>query len=132
MKKEHDQQLCSEFPELYADRNADVRTTCMCWGFECGDGWFKIIYDLSKKLTELIRALPSVDHCCFRASQVKEKFGTLRFYMTCETDEMTAAIDEAVELSEKTCELCGQPGELRNESWIVVKCDDCNKKPCGN
>lgn len=63
--------------------------------------------------------------CC--ASQVKEKFGTLRFYMSCETDEMSELIDRAEELSAKICETCGAPGELRNDGWLRTMCDDCHR-----
>lgn len=55
MKKELDEKLTKAFPFLYADRHGDMRSTCMCWGFSCGDGWFDIIWNLSKKLEPLIR-----------------------------------------------------------------------------
>jgi hypothetical protein len=68
-----------------------------------------------------------------RAMQVKEKFGTLRFYMTHypkgEAEEWFAAIREAEEKSGKTCEICGKPGELGNRSsyWISTECQECRE-----
>lgn len=63
-----------------------------------------------------------------RALQVKEKFGSLRFYMTSNTDEIDDLIDKAEEKSYKTCEECGCPGKLRNGGWMTTLCDSCAKK----
>jgi len=62
-----------------------------------------------------------------RASQVKEKFGGLRFYMTCGTDEIYDLTDKAEALSYKTCEECGKPGEERHGGWIRTLCDYCHE-----
>ena len=56
-----------------------------CPIFECEDGWFELIKELS---AELLKIIDETD-CSCRASQVKEKYGTLRFYMDTETDEMS-------------------------------------------
>lgn len=63
-----------------------------------------------------------------RASQIKEKFGTLRFYMTHETTEMAAITDKAERQSSKTCEECGKPGKLRGHGWYYTRCASCWKK----
>lgn len=46
MRKELDEKLCEDFPKIFAGRHGDMRQTCMCWGFECGDGWYDLIHDL--------------------------------------------------------------------------------------
>lgn len=224
MKKELEQKLVEEFPLLYADINESMTSTCMCWGFECCDGWFDLIYDLSSKLEPLIldikskspkqcvcgelaafhahytgscfivyrvpynvstklldrvfdRSIPckvlysrrltdrirafkwnigkrirhylaaaswylfdvgilrkSVPSSCFkfrqdypRASQVKEKYGTLSFYMTKYTPEIEHLIKAAEKKSASTCELCGATGRLRTGSWLSTLCDKCAK-----
>ena len=43
MKQELDKALCEKYPLIFADRHGDYVTTAMCWGFECGDGWYNII-----------------------------------------------------------------------------------------
>ena len=128
MKAELDAALVRDFPLLYSDRNAPMQTTCMCWGFECGDGWEPLIRALSAKLEAAIAALPEADRPNYKAMQVKEKFGTLRFYLTMGTDEMFAAVDEAEAQSAETCEGCGQPGKRRGGGWIVTECDGCAAK----
>jgi len=55
MRKELDERLTKAFPLLYADRHGDKRSTAMCWGFSCGDGWFDIIWNLSEKLELVIK-----------------------------------------------------------------------------
>ena len=63
-----------------------------------------------------------------RASQVKEKFGTLRFYMSSHLDGMDELIDEAERKSEVTCENCGKSGESRGDlGWVLTLCDGCHR-----
>jgi hypothetical protein len=59
------------------------------------------------------------------ASQVKEKYGGLRFYMTIQSDEMSDLIHEAEKKSIKTCENCGKPGKIRGKEWVFTRCDEC-------
>ena len=56
MREELDKQLCEKYPLIFRDRNGDMRTTLMCWGFECGDGWYNIIDILCGKLTSEYRS----------------------------------------------------------------------------
>lgn len=41
MKKELDNALCKKYPEIFRDRNGDMKNTCMVWGFP-GDGWYNL------------------------------------------------------------------------------------------
>ena len=102
MKEEFDKKLVEAFPLLYGDRRAPIQSTAMCWGFSCNDGWFDIIWDLSSKLEPLIQKFIDENPTAEvhpRASQVKEKFGGLRFYMTHASDEIRELIGEAEALS---------------------------------
>jgi len=63
---------------------------------------------------------------------VKEKFGGLRFYIGCGTDEVFEIIEDAEDKSITICEECGKPGSLRNDGWLVTRCDDCYKKLQGD
>lgn len=122
MNKELDDKLVQAFPNLYADRNAPMNMTAMCWGFEFGDGWKDIIWGLSEKLEAMILALPEEERKHYKASQCKEKFGSMRVYMTASTDEMEEAIDEAEMKSEKTCEICGKLGKIVGQGWYYAAC----------
>lgn len=128
MKKELDEALVRDFPNLYRDRYGNKLDTCMCWGFP-GDGWEPLIRRLSEQLEKLISDLPPEERkfCC--ASQCKEKFGTLRFYMTSSTKEMEALIEAAEAESEITCEKCGALGEVKvEEDKGRAVCDACSEK----
>jgi len=93
----------------------------MCWGIECGDGW----YDLIRSLCLEIKILDKDSKV--RAVQVKEKFGGLRFYIDYGTEEIYNKIDMAEEISFSICEECGKPGKLRNGEWLKTLCNDCAK-----
>lgn len=86
-----------------------------------GKGWTPLI-------TQLIKDLFAAgwDGEIF---QVKEKFGGLRFYVGAVPDGAYELIDKAENDSYHICEVCGQPGELRNDrSWLLTLCDEHNKK----
>jgi hypothetical protein len=122
MRQELDEALVRDFPNLYADRHN--KQAPFCWGFECGDGWEPLIRKLSQEVEAIIVALPEKERKKFRVKQVKEKFGTLRFYMGVAHDGIHAAIDRAEQESAQTCETCGKPGKVRSGGWISVLCDE--------
>jgi len=63
MKRELDEALCAEYPLIFKDRNANMRTTAMCWGFECGDGWYNILDTLCYLLSsEYMQAKDRYDY----------------------------------------------------------------------
>ena len=123
MKKELDEKLCKKYPTVFKNRFGDMRQTCMCWGFSCGDGW----YDIIERVAAYLEPLGIV------ASQVKEKFGSLRFYIeSCPEDKWDGVykvIDKAEEDSAVTCELCGKPGKINEEgTWLSCRCPECRVK----
>lgn len=124
MNRENTQQLLKEFSNLYKQHKLPMTQTCMCWGFDVGDGWFKLIYDLSKAITELDDTV--------EASQVKEKYGTLRFYTSGGNKETWEQIQDLIikaeDLSGETCEQCGEKGKERGHGWLSTRCDSCYKK----
>jgi hypothetical protein len=44
--------LVKRFPVLYQDYRSPMTQTAMCWGFDHGDGWFEIIWQLSLAIEE--------------------------------------------------------------------------------
>jgi hypothetical protein len=60
-----------------------------------------------------------------QAVQVKEKYGTLRFYTDTYNSEISALISFAESMSAITCEQCGAPGSQTGGGWIQTKCDKC-------
>lgn len=124
-------ELIENFPILYGlcnDNNNEIYHCMTLFGFECGDGWFNLIYNLSEKIETYNKSLsPDVEP--IRATQVKEKYGTLRFYTNYGTDEIFDLIDEAETQSAKICESCGAPGLLREKNgWFYTSCLDCDNR----
>lgn len=76
MTKELEDKIYEQYPALYRQKDLTPQQTCMCWGLSVGDGWYAVINYISEHLTRLAETYDVV----IEASQVKEKFGTLRFY----------------------------------------------------
>jgi len=128
MKADLQQKLYDAYPKLYHQRDLSMMETCMCWGIECGDGWYGIVNDLSRALEWLNNNTPTL----VEAVQVKEKFGQLRFYTSitrCDDDFPDNIVwhlcDYAEVRSGHVCELCGKPGKLYSEGWYVTRCNEC-------
>jgi hypothetical protein len=180
MNEKLDELLCQRYPKMMVNREKSMMETCMCWGFECGDGWFNILDQLMGNIqhhidwkekqhsraiiyneiaqagkssnTELFAELLakeyadketiSADYIRKRREemienplrevpkiipqvtldQVKEKFGTLRFYYTGGDDEIRGMVRMAESMSAVTCEECGLPGTQTQGGWIKTAC----------
>jgi hypothetical protein len=61
--------------------------------------------------------------CHIRVSQIKEKFGGLRFYYSGGDDYIGGLVRMAESWAFTTCEVCGNPGEMRFSEWNQVLCD---------
>lgn len=101
---------------------------------ECNNGWFDLIDELSSKLENLIEIEEDkfksneqelFEHRLCYAIQVKEKYGTLRFYMSLLTDAMDDFIEEASKKSASICEICGEKGKIKKNGWVEVRCGNC-------
>lgn len=156
MKKELDHFLVKRFPEIFKNRYASPTETCMSWGFECGDGWFQLLYQACSLVEGHIKHIKENNEFRlkmkaeiesgkdvhenwkkeyaengldpkhvpqFVASQVKEKFGTLRFYYQGGDEYISGVINSAESTSCYTCEECGNPGKTRHGGWVRTLCD---------
>lgn len=56
------------------------------------------------------------------AIQVKEKFGGLRFYYSGGDDYIAGLVTMAESMSDRTCEVCGNPGTHTESGWIRTLC----------
>ena len=122
---------------MMVNRNKSMMETTMCWGFECGDGWFNLLNQLMSNIQHYTdwnndnfakgykqyKQVPQVT-----LDQVKEKFGTLRFYYTGGDEHISGMVRMAESMSAVTCESCGNPGEQTRGGWIKTVCKPCNQK----
>jgi len=145
MKTELENRLFEKYPRLFQQKALDMQQTCLCWGIECGDGWYELLDSLCHCIEEhfwnkenhkrLKENKVPLEFDEFKndisliqyttAAQVKEKFGGLRFYISkCET-YVNGVIRMAELMSYKICEICGKPGKPNKGPWITTRCEDC-------
>lgn len=153
MRNDLVEKIYADFPLIFPpDRRGSPRTSCMFWGLDCGDGWYSIIHEccahLQFRTDQDPGAWPQIV-----AAQIKEKFGTLRFYI--EGYEVPEGADEKREveiratvrtivsayesMSGFTCERCGttaadagvstKAGGIASPGWVRTLCEDCRSKP---
>ena len=133
MTIELDEKLCTKYPKIFINRQGDMRTTAMCWGFECGDGWYNIIDRLCSYLqfhtdhnNRPLQDSNIYPYPQIIASQIKEKYGGLRFYVESATDRQYDVISFVETLSEHICEQCGSMNHIGNtQGWIRTLCQNC-------
>ncbi len=120
------------------------------FGLDVGDGWYQLIRDMCGEIVAVYEAKgAAVD---LVVDQVKEKYGTLCFYYHHHKDQNTPIhasdglpvgssprlppgasdlrqkvariVDKYEEKSAHVCELCGEPGSLREDlDWMLTLCD---------
>ncbi|MBZ5669542.1 MAG: hypothetical protein LAO04_07430 [Acidobacteriia bacterium] len=76
MRKELEEKLAKRFPKWF-NVNGDVRHTLMPFGFQCGDGWFGILWRLCVDLEPLVAELEKETGERFEVVQAKQKLGTV-------------------------------------------------------
>ena len=182
MTPELDKQLCDKYPKIFSDRYKSPQESCLAFGIECGDGWYEILDTLCYAATHTWTTSIKIDEedakklliekskyndCYYLeipaptmvAAQVKEKFGTLRFYYDLELEpnikelhisnkypDLTEVVDRhraffdgiihmAEIMSERTCEKTGKKGEMCvRGGWYKVLCEEKAKEfeytPC--
>ena len=81
MKERFEKQLQSDFPFMQQNRDKKERNIYRKWGCECSSGWFELIYELCQRITNRYaeEGIPA-NEIDLEILQIKEKFGTLRFY----------------------------------------------------
>ncbi len=131
MNPENTKKLFEKYPKLFPKEDRKYpRQSLMCFGFECGDGWFSLIGRLCANIQNRIDKEKNPKYPQARVMQVKEKFGGLRFYIDGASDaKIFDIIRKAEDDSYKTCESCGKKGELiRLNGRHATRCKTCAKK----
>ncbi len=125
MNEKLDKELCEKYPKIFASRYGDPKDTLMCFGFEHGDGWYRILDNLCANIQSYIDWKNKKEHTVDQvvAVQVKEKFGGLRFYYEGGDDEISGMVRMAESWASSTCETCGETGRMRTGGWIRTLCD---------
>ncbi len=132
MKKELEEKLFEKYPKIFKQKGLPMNETCMCWGIETGDGWYNIIDTLCSQIQwhidKNLANHEDSEEIQVEATQVKEKFGGLRFYYHGGNRFIDGLVWMAEGMSACTCESCGAPGKRSDTSWVATLCENCRDK----
>ena len=104
-------ELYEKFPHLYRERTAPLESSGMGWGFQCEDGWYKIIYEMSKKIDKIST---EGEHAPAISLVSRHEDGTLYVAVSNITPPVADIVTRATEQSRLTCEFCSYtPAFLR-------------------
>ena len=130
MRKDLDNYLVQKYPKIFIDRYASMKQSGMGFGFQCRDGWFRLIENLCCNIQSYIdwnqQANPVKQ---IVATTIKEKFGRLSFYYDGGDAVITGMVRFAEHLSYHICEECGDTHKVgKTSGWITILCEWCSKK----
>jgi hypothetical protein len=117
MNVENTKKLLTTYPLLYRKLRE--------WGFECGDGWFDLVWQLSAEieLAARLEGIPESSDIWPSVGVLKYKLGDLRVQFTAPvSDNIRDLVEKARDLSVTICELCAAPCNKAPESEHVNKC----------
>jgi len=125
-------ELYEKFPHLYRERTAPLESSGMGWGFGCENGWYKIIYEMSKKIDKIST---EGEHAPAISLVSRHEDGTLYVAVSNITPPVADIITRATEQSRLTCEFCAYtPAFLRTASGPMkshIACGRCVAKVGG-
>ena len=129
MKQELQNRLFEKYPNIFKQKDLPATDTCMCWGITCGDGWYNILDTLCSQIKHQLEYNIGNDEgsIIVEATQVKEKYGGLRFYYSGGDEFIRGLASMAEGLSSCTCENCGSPGTQNDKGWVSTMCTACRK-----
>lgn len=138
MRDELEQLIYQKYPDMFKNYSQGLP----------GDGWFNIIDQLcsciqnhinwrNKAIDDYTRRVATGEEIPewmrkqnrepirqVVVAQVKEKYGTLRFYYDGGDEYIRGMVTIAESMSAVTCEDCGAPGELRSGGWLRTLCSE--------
>ena len=130
-KKQFNRELCEKYPwliptnrwtgEIVEDYDYDYTELDSMpegWRIAFGD---QMVEELNQ---ELVKGGFVND---YRITQIKEKYGGLRWYDNGNTKEGYNIINKYESLSQRTCICCGKPAKYITLGWISPFCEDCIK-----
>lgn len=154
--QELEEKLYAKAPVFFRDRTLPATQTCMCWGIECGDGWYGPLEKFVTKVEDVNRLLIPYNRCVV-ADQIKSKWADICVYwhmalydehaetalpeLDGEKQSIVSTLESLVDIAveklgeecERTCEICGRKGDYYEDiitcgSWLTRKCRACAQK----
>ena len=133
MDSQKTNELYEKFPHLYRERSAPLESSQMGWGFQCEDGWYKIIYEMSKKIDKISS---DGEHAPAISLVSRHEDGTLHVVVSNITPPVADIVTTAREQSRLTCEFCAYtPAFLRKGKGPMkghIACGRCLRQAEGS
>lgn len=126
MKSELQKQLFDKYPKIFKQKDLSMKETCMCWGIDTPDSWFDILDKLCYNIQRIAdkKGLEQAE-----ATQVKEKFGSLRFYTNFYDEDIESYIEKAEQRTMEICAVCSSKDNIKTTSgWVTYLCEKCREK----
>jgi hypothetical protein len=139
MNSELQNQLYAKYPQLFVNKDKTPMQSPMCFGIECGEGWYDILSSLcwmikqhEENIAERIRIgnkfdtqndKKDLEYFPVKFDQIKEKYGGLRVYFSGGDEYVEGLVSMAEAMSYKICDVCGNKGEPNKEGWISTRCE---------
>ena len=146
MNEDKEKRLIEKYPRIFARGEYRPEGAKYPYAYpSVGDGWFDILDAACGLIKSHLKNLESSGYrvldsrndfedgdfdeddkvvWAVQALQIKEKFGGLRFYTSGGDDYTRGIIAMAESMSYRTCEVCGSPGEPRNDGWVKTLCEE--------
>lgn len=81
-------------------------------------GWEELILEGLGQIEEELEKNPVP----FSITDIKSKFGILRFYYNGGSEKIEQIVDSMEARSRTTCEICGSLGRLEGQGWVYTAC----------
>ena len=114
---EAQKRLEEKFPKMFSGKYG---------GLEIGPGWVSLVELLCTYIQGHAdwEQKRNPDFQQVTVEQIKEKFGTLRFYYSGGDEYVSGLVSLAEGMSAHICEVCGNNGKLIKGSWLKTRCKE--------
>jgi len=111
-----EKEMQEKFPKMFTEPYG---------GFCCGEGWWPILRSLCGQIQHQIDWKAKQGHAVPQVvvTQIKEKFGGLRFYYDGGNEYIDGLVSMAESWADYTCETCGEPARKKTTGYIKTVCD---------
>ena len=124
MTEKNQGELIKKYPTLFNYLNNKGPIIPIQFGIECGDGWYMLLDTLMADIVNHLKYNKDVQPV--NISQIKEKYGGLRFYYDGGNEYIRGAVSMAESLSYHICEKCGTTINVgQTKGWIYTICKSC-------
>jgi hypothetical protein len=102
----------------------NLKNNLMAFGYSCDKGWWPLIDECIEELEKQVKK----EKLDTEIVQIKEKFGSLRIYLSSESNAISDIVERYEIYSEHVCEVCGAFWTAKNREchgWLKTLCQKC-------